>query len=109
MECFVCLNKKKKFKIKKGQKTLGFGFSVRSWVGGGRVHQRLPEITVESFTIQQLPNCWYKFFFFPPFSENFVPCSKLIFFLFSLHFASVLIIIFVTSLLPLSPFHLSHI
>lgn len=47
----------------------------RGGVGGGKVHQTLPEITVESFTIQHLPDCWYEFYLVQPFAENSVPCS----------------------------------
>lgn len=55
------------------------GFGVFRYTGTGlgvgRVRQTLPEITVESFTIQHLPNCWYEFYLVQPFAENSVPCS----------------------------------
>lgn len=71
MECCVCLKKEKNQKRIKNVRVWGFQYT-----GMGRGWEGVPEITVESFTIQHLPNCWYKFYLVQPFAENSVPCSK---------------------------------
>lgn len=70
--------------------------------GTGWGWEGVPEITVESFTIRHLPNCWYEFYLVQPFAENSVPCSD--FFSFYPYFGFVLILICITSLLPFSRF-----
>lgn len=56
----------------------GFGVGGAWTVGGrglGRGLEGPPLITVESFTIGHLPDCWFQVCVVPPSPEDSVPCS----------------------------------